>query len=84
MPSFKTFMGENSERKIQSCKIRITGGQNRTDEWRSTLTAKQQRTILLGLLYNYWPLVLGGGNFTKTSCYDEAHAIPTQKSHLSL
>jgi methylmalonyl-CoA mutase, N-terminal domain len=47
----------------------------------STLTAQQAENNIVRVAIQLLATVLGGGNFTKTSCFDEAHAIPTPKSH---
>jgi methylmalonyl-CoA mutase N-terminal domain/subunit len=47
----------------------------------STLTAQQAENNIVRVAIQLLATVLGGGNFTKTSCYDEAYAIPTPKSH---
>lgn len=47
----------------------------------STLTAQQPENNIVRVAIQLLATVLGGANFTKTSCYDEALAIPTPKSH---
>jgi len=47
----------------------------------STLTAQQPENNIVRVAIQLLATVLGGANFTKTSCYDEALAIPTPKAH---
>ena len=63
-------------KNLQSMAIRLgptSGGSN--------LTAQQAENNIVRVAIQLMATVLGGANFTKTSCYDEAYAIPTPKAH---